>query len=123
MRKRPPAELPPRAARPGRSVSCPPPMHLRRILTFCLALAAATSASAATHLDLEYGQAAGVSLRLDAYVPDGPGPHPTVILVHGGGWSGGDKDGGRSKGYMVPMHAPLTAGGFAWFSINYRLAP
>jgi alpha-L-fucosidase 2 len=33
----------------------------------------------------------GVSLELDASIPDGPGPFPTVILVHDGGWNHGDK--------------------------------
>jgi acetyl esterase/lipase len=96
-----------------------------RLLTLFILLTpfASSFLRAATHKDIEYGQAAGVSLRLDAFVPDGPGPHPAVILVHGGGWTGGDKDGGRNQGYMMPLHAPLTAAGFAWFSINYRLAP
>jgi alpha-L-fucosidase 2 len=73
--------------------------------------------------DIEYGTAAGESLKLDAYVPDGAGPFPAVILVHGGGWTSGDKSGGPKKGYMAPMHEPLQKAGFAWFSINYRLAP
>ena len=46
-----------------------------------------------------------------------------LILVHGGGWNAGDKSGGPKKGYMAPMHEPLQKAGFAWFSINYRLAP
>ena len=73
--------------------------------------------------DIEYGNVAGESLKLDAYVPEGAGPFPAVILVHGGGWTGGDKSGGPKKGYMAPMHEPLQKAGFAWFSINYRLAP
>lgn len=96
-------------------------MKLRHLVL--LTLSTVATAHAALLTDLEYGTAAGVSLRLDAFIPDGPGPHPAVILVHGGGWSGGDKDGGPKKGYMAPMHAPLSAAGFAWFSINYRLAP
>ncbi|MEO6568728.1 MAG: alpha/beta hydrolase [Opitutaceae bacterium] len=80
-------------------------------------------ARAAHQTDIEYGNAGGESLKLDAYVPDGPGPFPTVILVHGGGWNGGDKSGGPKKGYMAPMHEPLEKAGYAWFSINYRLAP
>lgn len=96
-------------------------MNLR--LLFILAVTALSTAQAAVQTDIEYGTASGVSLRLDASVPDGPGPHPAVILVHGGGWSGGDKDGGPKKGYMAPMHEPLSAAGFAWFSLNYRLAP
>jgi acetyl esterase/lipase len=78
---------------------------------------------AARETDVEYGRAGDVSLKLDAYVPDGSGPFPAVILVHGGGWTTGDKDGGPRKGYMFPLHAPLEKAGFAWFSINYRLAP
>jgi len=68
--------------------------------------------------DLEYGRAGGESLILDACVPDGPGPFPAVILVHGGGWSSGDKSSG-----VQPLFAPLSKSGVAWFSINYRLAP
>jgi len=88
-----------------------------------LAAATAASAFAAVQTDIEYGNVAGVSLKLDACVPDGAGPFPAVILVHGGGWTAGDKSGGPKKGYMAPMHEPLQRAGFAWFSINYRLAP
>lgn len=96
-------------------------MNLRLLLL--LAFSALPAAQAAVQTDIEYGTAAGMSLRLDVSIPDGPGPHPAVILVHGGGWSGGDKDGGPKRGYMAPMHEPLSTAGFAWFSINYRLAP
>jgi len=41
--------------------------------------------------DIEYGKVGDQSLRLDAHVPDGPGPFPTVLIVHGGGWGRGDK--------------------------------
>jgi alpha-L-fucosidase 2 len=92
-------------------------------LLLCLILGAGLTARAAVQTDIPYGTADGVSLLLDASVPDGPGPFPTVILVHGGGWTAGDKSGGPQKGYMAPMHEPLTKAGFAWFSINYRLAP
>ncbi|HWA10033.1 MAG TPA: alpha/beta hydrolase [Opitutaceae bacterium] len=92
-------------------------------LFLCLALFAGLTARAAVQTDIQYGTAAGESLKLDACVPDGPGPWPTVILVHGGGWTGGDKSGGPQKGYMAPMHDALTKAGFAWFTINYRLAP
>jgi alpha-L-fucosidase 2 len=68
--------------------------------------------------DIEYARAGGESLRLDACVPAGAGPFPAAILVHGGGWSGGDK----AKG-VDPLFAPLARKGIAWFSINYRLAP
>jgi pectin methylesterase-like acyl-CoA thioesterase/acetyl esterase/lipase len=75
--------------------------------------------------DIEYGRAAGEVLLLDAHVPEGAGPFPVAILVHGGGWSRGDKHSvppGDSAD-IAPWFAPLSAGKFTWFSINYRPAP
>ena len=57
-------------------------------------------------------------LLLDACVPEGAGPFPIAIIVHGGGWSGGDK--ARD---MSLLFKPLSDAKFTWFSINYRLAP
>jgi alpha-L-fucosidase 2 len=78
---------------------------------------------AETRTDIEYGTAGGRSLKLDASVPEGKGPFPAVILIHGGGWSAGDKSGGKNRALIAPMEDPLSQAGFAWFSINYRLAP
>ncbi|HEY8995676.1 MAG TPA: alpha/beta hydrolase [Lacunisphaera sp.] len=78
------------------------------------------------HADIEYGQASGVSLKLDANVPEGEGPFPVAILVHGGGWTSGDKSGSDQPGSGADISAwfaPLTAAKFTWFSINYRYAP
>ncbi len=41
-----------------------------------------------------------------------------MIVVHGGGFINGDK-----QTYVKPLFGPLTGAGFAWFTINYRLAP
>lgn len=68
--------------------------------------------------DIEFAKPGGLPLTLDAYVPPGPGPFPTAIIVHGGGWINGTK-----TSYVPPLFDPLTKGGFAWFTINYRLAP
>lgn len=76
--------------------------------------------------DIEYGQANGERLLLDASVPDTAGLHPVAILVHGGGWSAGDKSGSEKLGSgndITPWFAPLTDAQFTWFSINYRHAP
>lgn len=96
---------------------------MRKIILSLWMLGCGLSALAAQFTEIEYGQAGGESLKLDACVPDGAGPFPAVILVHGGGWTGGDKSGGPKKAYIAPMHAPLERAGIAWFSINYRLAP
>src|SRR5579871_2560120 len=69
--------------------------------------------------DIEYGRADGESLKLDAYAPDDAGSFPVIIVVHGGGWSSGDK-----RKDMGPILDPLTkSSAFTCFSINYRLAP
>jgi len=67
--------------------------------------------------DIEYGQAGKVTLRLDAHIPDGTGPFPAAILVHGGAWVAGDR-----INNVRPLLKPLSDAGFAWFSISYRLA-
>jgi alpha-L-fucosidase 2 len=76
--------------------------------------------------NIEYGRGGETPLLLDVSVPDGLGPYPVAILVHGGSWSGGDKRGADKPGSgaeISPWFDPLTAAHFTWFSINYRLAP
>jgi alpha-L-fucosidase 2 len=49
-----------------------------------------------------------------------------AILVHGGGWTRGDKAGSDRPGDgadISPWFATLNRGRYVWFSINYRLAP
>ncbi|HYP17210.1 MAG TPA: alpha/beta hydrolase [Opitutus sp.] len=103
-------------------------MSLCRLSSALLAswLVLLSVADAAVRQDIVYGEAAGEPLLLDAHVPDGPGPFPIAILVHGGGWSRGDKSGldEPSKGAdITPWFTWLSAAKFTWFSINYRLAP
>lgn len=96
---------------------------MKNLLIVSLALAFGATAPAARHTDIEYASVAGERLKLDVYVPEGTGPFPAVILVHGGGWTSGDKSGGPKKALIAPMETPLERAGFAWISINYRLAP
>lgn len=86
------------------------------IAVFVLLLASA-AVGADLH-DVQYEKVDGSSLTLDAHIPDGEGPFPAAILVHGGGWVAGDK-----QQYITYIFQPLSDAGFAWFSINYRLAP
>jgi alpha-L-fucosidase 2 len=74
--------------------------------------------SAEFRSDVEYAKVDGESLQLNASIPDGEGPFPIAILIHGGGWGGGDK----AREYVPPTE-PLTNAKFTWFSVNYRLAP
>lgn len=68
--------------------------------------------------DVEFAKEGDVSLTLDAFVPEGAGPFATCILVHGGGFTKGDK-----HSFITPLFEPLSKAGFTWFTINYRLAP
>jgi alpha-L-fucosidase 2 len=56
-------------------------------------------------------------LQLDAFIPEGAGPFPAAIVVHGGGWVAGDR-----RWNVEPLFAPLIEGGFVCLSISYRLA-
>src|SRR5689334_3828198 len=68
--------------------------------------------------DVEFARPGGKALLLDYHVPDGAGPFPAAILIHGGGFD----EGSRSTN-VRPLFEPLANAGFAWFSIDYRLAP
>jgi alpha-L-fucosidase 2 len=65
---------------------------------------------------IEYSRPNGVPLYLDASIPEGAGPFPAVIIVHGGGWVKGDR-----REDVTPLFEPLERAGIAWFSIDYRL--
>lgn len=61
----------------------------------------------------------GDPLTMDVYKGAGPSPHPAVIIVHGGGFTGGTSHNG-SEAYAADFLVPA---GYTCFSINYRLAP
>lgn len=67
--------------------------------------------------DVEFSRPGGYSLKLDAHVPEGDGPFPAIVIVHGGAWVTGDR-----RRSVEPLFEPLSDAGFAWFSISYRLA-
>ncbi len=93
--------------------------------SFCLLLLTVTASASGAEPnipglkpDVEFAKVGDVSLTLDAFVPEGGGPFPTCILVHGGGFMRGNK-----QSYIKPLFEPLSKAGFTWFTINYRLAP
>ncbi len=63
-----------------------------------------------------YSRTALRDLQLDLYRPIGvPGPLPMVVLIHGGSWRTGSRDGMRQFAYDV------AAQGYVAASIDYRL--
>ncbi|HEY3458397.1 MAG TPA: alpha/beta hydrolase [Bryobacteraceae bacterium] len=90
-------------------------MRLALVLILC---AAALAAAPIDQKDVEYARPNGKPVLLDLHIPDGPGAFAAAILVHGGGYDEGSK-----STYVRPLFEPLEQSGFAWFSIDYRLAP
>lgn len=58
--------------------------------------------------------------KLDLYLPvhESGKSRPAIVIIHGGGWHGGDKAAGREKN----LGNTLAAAGYVCASINYRLA-
>ncbi len=77
----------------------------------------ADPAFSANRMNIEYGEAGGEKLLLDAHVPAGVGKFPVALIVHGGGWMGGS----REKD-IVPVFAPFATN-YTRFTIYYWLAP
>src|SRR5829696_8677397 len=96
------------------------PDTVRGVKSLFLAIicAAGVAAVSSDQQAIEFARPGGHPLLLDLHVPDGPGPFPAAILVHGGGF-----DGGTRATNMAPTFQPLADAGFAWFSIDYRMAP
>lgn len=66
-----------------------------------------------------FAQPDGVDLKLDFCAPAGDRgtPRPCVVVIHGGGWDGGD------RAQLAAWNARLVAQGYAVAAISYRLAP
>ena len=105
---------------------------LIRALALALPLAVASSAAAqtastpstwppldanATRVEngLTYVRASNWEGKLDVYAPRTPGPHPTILHIHGGGWVGGTRES------VVLRMLPYLEMGFAVVNISYRL--
>lgn len=67
-------------------------------------------------LDVVYGEVEGTPLLLDVFQPSArETPRPAVIIIHGGGFVGGD----RTIGWEAATH--MAEAGYIAFSIGYRL--
>lgn len=90
---------------------------MRRHLPLLLGLLTAATAHAVTvQRDLPFDPSG--RLRADVFVPDGPGPHPAVVMVHGGCFTGGSR-----RDQFGPSGEQLARAGFVAATIDYRLAP
>jgi acetyl esterase/lipase len=60
-----------------------------------------------TQSDLVYGTADAHQLTMDYCAPKGRGKHPIVIIIHGGGYIGGESHNG-SEAYCADFLAPAV---------------
>ncbi|MDX2006191.1 MAG: alpha/beta hydrolase [Meiothermus sp.] len=89
------------------------------LLTFALAQpgpAAYPADLKPTHADLAYASTSKAQ-TLDLFVPQGNGPFPLVVNIHGGGFMAGSKE-----MLDAPIARALLKEGVAVASINYRLS-
>jgi acetyl esterase len=68
-----------------------------------------------TESDVEYYRHGGEPLLARLYRPDGPGPFPAVVDVHGGAWTSGDR-------FMTSeTDSYLAANGIVVLALDFRL--
>jgi len=70
-----------------------------------------------TKKEVEYAVHDGVSLLGDLYLPASGGPHPALLLIHGGGFVRGSK-----SAFGITWGPYLAGRGYVVFAIDYRLA-
>lgn len=88
-------------------------------LVFCLLACAAVLAAQPippSIANIPYAESVDPRQSLDLYLPEGPGPYPLLIWIHGGGW----RDGSKESAGLLPRR--LLPRGIAVASINYRLS-
>lgn len=67
--------------------------------------------------DIVYAQPGGTDVALDLVRPDGEGPYPLVVFIHGGGWIGG------SRKEFAAQQKTFAQFGVASAAVQYRLIP
>ncbi len=67
--------------------------------------------------DIEYRNVGGEPLLARLYRPQGAGPFPAVVGVHGGAWTSGDRNNNQA------IDAALAAAGVVVLALDFRLAP
>jgi acetyl esterase len=71
----------------------------------------------ASHDGVPIRTGGGHQFTVDVHVPSGPGPFPTLVYLHGGGWILGSPKTHRRVGFR------FAEAGYLVFNVHYRLAP
>jgi len=75
-----------------------------------------TSSITKKYLNIAYS-ADSATQKLDIYVPEGTGPFPVIIAIHGGAFMMGSKDSGDMSSMIKAVNK-----GYAVVSVDYRLS-
>lgn len=78
-------------------------------------IASAAQAEVIVEKDITYGMAGETALKLDLARPEGEGPFPAIVFIHGGGWSQGSR-----QGYQSQIQEAARRG-YVAVTITYRL--
>jgi arylformamidase len=74
--------------------------------------------NATVNVDIPYGLDA--AQKYDVFLPEDRAGAPVIVMVHGGDWSGGDK---QDSGVADAKAGYWVAKGYIFVSLNYRLLP
>ena len=72
-------------------------LRLLVVAALCLTGGIAWCAEVVLEDNITYGKAGDTELKLDLARPQGDGPFPAIVFIHGGGWSGGNRQGYRGQ--------------------------
>ncbi|MBM3763926.1 MAG: hypothetical protein FJW32_00920 [Acidobacteria bacterium] len=92
-------------------------MKLALLVLPALIAAAADPDNVVIHRAVDYTSIPHGKLAMDIFTPKGAGQYPGVVLIHGGGFSGGSRDS------YLPMAIRLAQNGYVAAAVSYRLAP
>ena len=93
---------------------------MKHLFLLLLATAAIAADEIRTEHDVDY-LGGGRKEKADLYLPANPKPgqkFPAVLIIHGGGWSGGEKRAARE----INIGTTLALNGYVGMSIDYKLA-
>nr|ACH99848.1 organic solvent tolerent esterase [uncultured bacterium] len=95
--------------------------HLKTLSAFVVAAAAfglgmpAQAAETLVEENVSYAKLDGTDLKLDIARPDGDGPYPAIVFIHGGGWYQGSR-----QRYRETIREAARRG-YVGITITYRL--
>lgn len=92
---------------------------MQRIVLVLLVLITPTTVRAQVRFvkNVTYGKGGNRDLKLDLAIPQGKGPFPVLVCLHGGGWVSGH------RGQMENTIRSVASSGYVGITIDYRLAP